>query len=484
MTKSKSSEGHIPSSVHQTQDLKMTEADSPMMREKLVQIFRAGLERVNPYTMINRHVRLEDNHLVVEIEDRRVEINLGEFKRIIIMGAGKASAPMALALEEILGERIDQGLVCVKYGHTAELKRVKLVEAGHPIPDKNGVKAARRMAALAVQADAETLVINCISGGGSALLPYPMDLQTSHGLVDLTLDEKQQTTSALLRCGADIREINCIRKHISSIKGGRLLQMLHPARVVNFILSDVVGDDLGSIASGMTTFDETTFASALEILQRYNLRNAIPPNVLFALECGAHGQISETVKRGDAALKLVDNILIGTNRQALKAAAAKASELGFYVQVITSQLRGESRFAARFLADIACDAAASDMFTRKPACLLWGGETVVTLRGQGKGGRNQEMALAFLKEMTDWEQESDKVFFLAASTDGNDGPTDAAGAFADASVINLHRPGSRTEIESFLAANDSYHFFEHHDAVFKTGPTNTNVCDLQVVLII
>lgn len=462
----------------------MTETDHLTMRNKLAQIFSAGLDRVNPHTMISRHVRLENNHLVVAIDDRRFAIDLGEFNRIILLGAGKASAPMALALEELLGDRIDQGLVCVKYGHSTELKRVELVEAGHPIPDQSGVQAARRMADLAVQADAKTLVINCISGGGSALLPYPMDRKTSRGLIDLSLDEKQQTTSALLRCGANIREINCIRKHVSAIKGGRLLQMLHPARVVNFILSDVVGDDLGSIASGMTTYDETTFAQALEILKRYNLRADIPAKVIRALEYGAQGRFPETVKRGDGSLDRVDNILIGTNRQALQAAAAKALDLEFIVQAITAQLTGEARCAAKVIADIARDVVASDMFTQKPACLLFGGETVVTLHGQGKGGRNQEMALAFLKDMTTWGQESGRVFFLAASTDGNDGPTDAAGAFADAGVINLQHPASQEEIEVSLASNDSYHFFENHGALYKTGPTNTNVCDLQVVLII
>ncbi|MGK2906929.1 MAG: glycerate kinase type-2 family protein [Desulfuromonadales bacterium] len=454
------------------------------MRNKLDQIFRAGLERVNPYAMITKHVRLDGNHMVVTIGQQRISIDLGDFKRIVLLGAGKASAPMALALEELLGDRIDQGLVCVKYGHTADLKRVELVEAGHPIPDQRGVQAAKRMASLVTEADAETLVVNCISGGGSALLPYPMDQQTSRGLVDLTLEEKQQTTSALLRCGADIQEINCVRKHISAIKGGRLLQMLQPARMVNFILSDVVGDDLGSIASGMTTYDETTYARALDILSRFNILNDIPQPVLQALEYGANGRIPETVKCGDTSLERVDNILIGTNRQALQAAAARASELGFFVQTITAQLTGEARYAAKVIADIARDVAISDMFSAKPVCLLFGGETVVTLKGEGTGGRNQEMSLAFLREMSKWKNESRRVFFLAASTDGNDGPTDAAGGFADIGVCDMMNPCSFTEIETYLNANDSYHFLEKNGALYKTGPTNTNVCDMQIVLIL
>lgn len=462
----------------------MTDTDYQTKRTQLAEIFTAGLNRVNPYTMMSRHVRLENNSLVVSIEERELKIDLADFKRIILLGAGKASAPMALALEELLGERIDQGLVCVKYGHKAELTRVELVEAGHPIPDQNGLRAAKRTADLALLADAETLVLNCISGGGSALLPYPMDRQTSLGIVDLSLDEKQRTTNALLRCGASIQEINCIRKHISALKGGRLLQKFQPARVVNFILSDVIGDDLGSIASGMTSHDETTFAQALDILKRYHLLDSIPQQVVQALENGAQGRIPETVKLGDKALERVDNILIGTNRQALQSAAKKAAELGFTVHALTAQLSGEARCAAKVIADIARDVAVNDMFVRKPACLLFGGETVVTLQGQGKGGRNQEIALAFLREIAGWKEEATRVFFLAASTDGNDGPTDAAGGFADLGVCNRKNQFDRDEIEAFLSANDSYHFLEKYHALFKTGPTNTNVCDIQIVLIL
>ncbi len=365
------------------------------MRKTLSEIFRAGLDRVDPYTMITRHVSLAGDRLVVAIEEQRIELDLRDYRRIFLLGAGKASGPMALAFEEILGERIEQGLICVKYGHTVELQRAELVEAGHPIPDENGVAAARRLAELADRADAETLVINCISGGGSALLPYPLDEGTSGGLVDLSLDVKQQTTAVLLRCGASIQEINCVRKHISALKGGRLLQMLHPARALNFILSDVVGDDLGSIASGMTTCDSTTFLQALEILQRYRIEPEIPQPVLLALEHGAQGRLPETVKPGDPCLERVDNILIGTNRQALQAAAAKAMAAGFHVQAVTAQLTGEARAAAKVLADIARDVAVSDMFAAKPACLLFGGETVVTLQGGGRGAETRRWPSPF-----------------------------------------------------------------------------------------
>ncbi len=454
------------------------------MRNQLESIFAAGLERVNPYTMISRHVRVADGRLRVEMEDYELSVNLDSYKRILLLGAGKASAPMAKAFEELLGNYIEKGLLCVKYGHTEALERVEIVEAGHPIPDENGVLAARRIAALASEADAETLIINCISGGGSALLPAPMDRRTSNNLLDLDLADKQLVTGQLLRCGADITEINCVRKHISGMKGGRLLQMMHPARSLNFILSDVVGDDLSSIASGVTSHDDTTFADALKIIERYKLREEIPANVLNVLEWGVQGHIPETLKKGDPALDTADNVLIGTNRQALLAAAAKAKELGYQVHPLTAQLCGEARHVAKVLADIAKDATCCDMFLKKPVCLITGGESVVTLQGDGRGGRNQEMALAFLQELSRWQHGQEQVHFLAASTDGNDGPTDAAGAFADVQALQCYHTQEGESIVDALKNNDSYHFFERIGALFKTGPTNTNVCDLQLMLIV
>lgn len=453
------------------------------MRNDLESIFMAGLDRVNPYSMIKRHVTLKGDILAVALEDYNTTIDLSSYKHIVLLGAGKASAPMAKAFEEILGNRIEKGLVCVKYGHTEPLERVEIVEAGHPVPDKNGVEAAKCIAAIAEEADADTLVINCISGGGSALLPYPMDKNTSNGLIELTLEDKQQVTSALLGCGADITEINCVRKHISGLKGGRLLQMLYPARSLNFILSDVIGDDLGSIASGVTSYDMTTFAEARAIIKRYNMCTQIPESVVQALELGAEGHITETLKADDPALQLADNILIGTNRQALLAAAEKAAELGYNVQSLTAQLSGEARNVAKSLADIAKDTTCSDMFIKKPACIIAGGETVVTLNGKGLGGRNQEMALAFLQELNRWQLGKERVHFLAASTDGNDGPTDAAGAFADNQALQLYHDQQEESINAALSNNDSYNFFNRINGLFKTGPTNTNVCDLQILLV-
>ncbi len=457
--------------------------EANQIRRNLSEIFAAALERVSPYSMIRNHVRLKDNTLLVESDRRQIVVDLNHFHRILLLGAGKASAPMARALEEILGTRINDGLVCVKYGHAEPLAHADIVEAGHPVPDDSGVQAARRMSGLAAAADAETLVINCISGGGSALLPSPLDSHSSGGLVELTLDDKQCITGALLGCGAGIREINCVRKHLSGLKGGRLAALLHPARSLNFILSDVIGDDLSSIASGMTSPDPTTFTDALGVIERYGLRGKIPAPVIRALEFGQQGRLVETPKPGDPFFAKVDNVVVGSNRLALQAAAARARSLGFPVQMLEAPLCGEARDEARMLAGLARQAALAVESAQRPLCLLAGGETVVTLRGTGKGGRNQELALAFLEQMAGWGEEKERVSFLSAATDGNDGPTDAAGAFADAEALRW--AGERgLSIGACLADNDAYHFFEATGALLKTGPTNTNVCDMQIALIV
>ncbi|MFW5486843.1 MAG: glycerate kinase type-2 family protein [Desulfovibrio sp.] len=452
------------------------------VRQHLDEIFQAGLARVNPLTMITSRVHLDGDTLRITLEDRQLEVDLSQYNRIWLLGAGKASGRMALAFETILGERIEKGFVCVKYGHTEKLKRCTLVEAGHPVPDENGVAAARQILEMAGEADERTLVINCISGGGSALLPCPAELCGPDCEINLTLADKQAVTNALLSSGVSIAEINCVRKHLSGIKGGRLLQAMYPARSLNFILSDVIGDDLGSIASGMTSCDTTTYTDALAICTRHNICDRIPASVMRCLEKGAEGSFKETVKPGAPELEPAENILIGTNRQAVLECVAKAKELGYNAQPLTAQLSGEARNAAHTLADIAKDVAGNDMFLPKPACIIVGGETVVTLQGKGKGGRNQEMALAFLENMRSWNGAGERIHFLAASTDGNDGPTDAAGAFADAAIFK-DAPDMAAKIDDYLAANDSYHFHCKAGSIYKTGPTNTNVCDIQIILV-
>ncbi|MFH1155298.1 MAG: glycerate kinase [Pseudomonadota bacterium] len=445
-------------------------------------IFRAGLSRVDPFQMIMDHVQVRGDILTINFENTSKQMNLAGFSRILVLGAGKATAPMARAFETLLGDRISQGIIAVKYGHTQQLNRIETIESGHPEPDENGVMAAVRLMDLATRADASTLVITLISGGGSALLPLPIGWDINGTPMTLSLSDKQAVTRALLKCGADITEINCVRKHLSGIKGGRFLQKIAPATSLNFILSDVVGDDLSSIASGLTSFDPTTYGDSLAILDRYGIAETIPARALDILRAGERGDVPETLKPGHQSLERSFNILIGTNRLAMGAARDKGLSLGYPVTCLTSRITGEAREVAKFLAGIAVDVAQSDMLVRKPAVILSGGEPVVTLRGKGKGGRNQEMALAFLAEIQRHPELFQGVTFLAASTDGNDGPTDAAGAFASLEILKRSQDKGLS-IKDALADNNSYHFFQTIDALFKTGPTNTNVCDLHILLV-
>lgn len=461
-----------------------TAAPKPQtIRYQLQQIFQAALKRVDPYRAILSRVSLCGDLLQVKTEELTVDLDLSQYDRILLLGAGKATAPMARAFEERLGDRITTGLICVKEGHLEPLRRTEVIEASHPIPDQRGLAAAHRLAELARAADQTTLIINCVSGGASALLPYPLDHESSAGVAAISLADKQQLTSLLLACGAPIEEINCVRKHLSAIKGGRFLRLAAPARSLNFILSDVVGDDLGSIASGLTSADPTSFTDAINIIDRHELRSRTPDSIMSALEHGQAGRLAETPKEGDKCLENATNILIGTNRYALLAAQRQAQQLGYHTRLGNVMITGEARNAARYLATIAREVAVSDAFMEKPACLLFGGETVVTLQGNGKGGRNQELALAFLQELAQWEQEQkEKVSFLSAATDGNDGPTEATGAFADIEILS--RAESATlNMDHYLANNDSFHFFKIVDGLLTTGPTNTNVGDLQMILI-
>jgi len=446
---------------------------SKIIRGHLERIFAAGVEKVKPRRLVTEYVRLSGRTLTLP----GTEIDLAGIERIVVYGAGKASASMALGLEEAMGGRITRGIVSVKRGHTEKLDLIELVEAGHPLPDENSVKAGRVIGELVREADGKTLLMGLISGGGSALLVDPF----SSGDTRLTFEDITRTTDALLRSGADIREMNCVRKHLSNIKGGRLAAAGYPALRVNLILSDVVGDGLDDIASGLTTHDTTTWADALGVVERYGLHDKIPENVLGLLRAGVNGAAEETPKEGDERLAGIINILLGTNATALHASCEKARELGYDTIALSSQVTGEAREVAKVLAGIARDTGKKCFMGRKPVCVLWGGETTVTVRGAGKGGRNQELALAFLRELDTGKRE-ENIYLLSASTDGNDGPTDAAGAFASARVLK-EADALGLDIDRFLQSNDSYNFFEKTGGLLKTGPTNTNVCDLQILIV-
>ncbi len=452
--------------------------EEALARRHLEEIFRAALEAVRPRQLLRSRLRVRRGELQVRSDDA-LRVPLGLFERILVIGAGKATASMAQGLEEVLGARIDGGLIVVKDGHTAPLARIETVEAGHPVPDRRGLAGAQRIVDLCRGADERTLVICLVSGGGSALLPLPYG--EGPGPV-LKLEHEQSVSETLLACGAAIREINCVRKHISGIKGGRLAAFIHPATTLNLILSDVVGDRLDTIASGLTVADGTTYAEALEVVKRYRLEGALPAEVVETLRRGAAGEIPETPKAGDPAFSRVHNVLLGTNHAGLSAAAARARKLGYRTLTLSSRITGEAREVARVLAAMALEVRRRAIPIAAPACILGGGETTVTLKGGGRGGRNQELALAFLAELAEGEELAGSIHFLSAATDGNDGPTDAAGAHASLEVLRLARERGLKPRE-YLAANDSYRFFDPLGALLRTGPTNTNVCDYQICLV-
>ncbi|MDR0600953.1 MAG: glycerate kinase [Treponema sp.] len=448
------------------------------IRADLGAVFEAALHRADPYHMIKENMNLDGPCLSLKTGEGTLQWDLDRYSRILVIGTGKASAKMALAVEEIMGERISEGVISVKPGHAENLRHIRMIPAGHPVPDAGSVDAGKTIANLCGESDENTLVISLVSGGGSALLCLPYAWEDAEGIHSLTLEDKQETTRALLACGADIKEINCIRKHLSLVKGGRLAALARPAESVNLVLSDVPGDRLDSIASGLFAPDGSTYSEAAAIIEKYGISGKIPAAAIKALRLGAEGKLNETPKTGNPAFERVRNILIGSNYGALLAAEKKARKLGYNTLVLSSEITGEAREAAKFYMGIARSVIKHDLAVKKPACIIAGGETTVTLRGGGKGGRNQEMALAFLAEL---EANPAGIYFLAASTDGNDGPTDAAGAFADGEI--LARGGEAgLSIRQYLAENDSYRYFDRLGFLYKTGPTNTNVCDIQIMI--
>lgn len=437
-------------------------------------IFHAALERVDPVAMICRCVSVEGGDLVVRTESEEARFPLGGYRNLVVTGMGKAGARMARGIERVLGDRITGGLIAVKEGYAEQLSHLPVLESGHPLPDDRSVHAAAELLALARASDEHTLAIVLISGGGSAIVCAPAE--------GISLQEKISTTDVLLSCGATIQEVNCVRKHLSAIKGGRLARAFFPATTLSLVLSDVVGDDLDSIASGPTVPDPTSYLDSLDVISRYHIEKRLPAHVVELLHRGAAGGIPDTPKPGDPAFDRARSMLLGTNRHALVAAEACAKGLGYSTLVLTSRLTGEAREAALMILGIGKDIASSGFPLARPACVIMGGETTVTLRGTGKGGRNQEMALAFLTALERAPKDGEGLLFLSASTDGSDGPTDAAGAFASSGLL-LRARAAGLKAGAFLANNDSYTFFDSCEGLVRTGPTNTNVCDIQILLV-
>ncbi len=437
--------------------------DSPH-REAILAVQRAALAAVEPGAALRRHVQRRGERLTVA--GRGYDLRACE--RVWVVGGGKAAPAMTAALCDLLGERLTGGLVITKYSHRTPgpaTGPVAVLEAGHPLPDEAGVAGARRLADLLSRATDRDLVLAVLSGGGSALLTLPAE--------GLSLADLQATTDLLLRCGATIVELNAVRKHLSRIKGGGLARLAAPAPVVSLILSDVVGDPPDVIASGPTAPDPTTFAEAWAVLRRYALVGRVPAAVRERLQAGMAGRLAETPKPGDALFERVQNAIVGSNRLAAEAAVRAARQAGLHALLLSTFVEGEARQVARVAAALAKELVHYDRPIPRPACLVWGGETTVTVRGSGQGGRNQELALAAALALDGLPG----VVLVALGSDGTDGPTDAAGAVATGQTVARAR-ALGLDPAVHLADNDAYPFFDALDDLIRTGPTGTNVNDL------
>jgi hydroxypyruvate reductase/glycerate 2-kinase len=436
-------------------------------REHVRSIFSAAVAAVDPFGLVKEHA--------VNIF---TGLDKNKFKKIYVAGFGKASYEMARGITENNERFITDAVVITKYGHAQAkktekklLNKIKVFEAGHPIPDENGMKATEEIIHLLNKADKDTLVLCLVSGGGSALLVSPYE--------GLDLTAKQDVTDLLLKAGADITELNTVRKHLSRLKGGRLVEIAYPAEMISLIISDVIGDKLDVIASGPTTPDSSTFSDAFRIIRKYRIEQRVPENAMNLIIRGSKGLIPETPKQGSSVFENVSNIIIGNNHKALIAAKEKAESLGYESEITSSNITGEAKDIGKGLAEKAKQVKNSLTHgAGKTICMISGGETTVTVKGKGKGGRNTELALGFAKEIEGLEG----ITLLSAGTDGTDGPTDATGAVVDGNTI-IKAKNRGLDPDTYLNRNDSYTFFQQVDALLITGPTGTNVMDAQILLI-
>jgi hydroxypyruvate reductase len=437
------------------------------LRETALEIFRAGLAAADPYQLLRNNSHLDEELWTCQTPEAKVSLDLPDKEsggRCIVVGAGKAAASLARALEETLGDRLTSGRIVVKHGHALPLERITIEEGGHPLPDRAGEEGTRRLVEDIKDLRSEDRVFFVLTGGASALLVAPAE--------GLSLADKIETTRLLLACGATIQEMNALRKHLSAVKGGRLLEWVSPAPAVALVISDVVGDDLSSIGSGPMSPDPSTFSECLGILERYELTRKVPEGVLQRLTHGAEGRIPETPKPGNPVFERSQHLILASNRLSVEAASGRAKEMGFDPEVFALDMTGSTHDNAR-----AFSARLLERSGKGRVALLAGGETTLVVKGSGKGGRNQEFALVAARDI----QKRKGMVVLSAGTDGTDGPTDAAGAFVDGTTDERARsqglaPGA------FLQNNDSYTLFDKTGDLLRTGPTGTNVMDLVIGL--
>jgi len=440
--------------------------DESVLRADLDEVIQAALAAVAPEPCLRRAVRFDGDILRV----REERIDLSQIERTVVVGMGKASARMAAYLEDLLGSRISEGLVVTATGYAVPTKRVTVVEGAHPVPDARCVAAAKGILDLVDGADENDLVIVLISGGGSALLTLPVP--------GIELADVISTNRILLRSGATIEQINTVRKHLSQVKGGQLAQRAFPAQTLALVLSDVPGDSLTAIASGPTVADPTTFQQAERILHRYRLWDKVPESVRRRIRTGARGELAETPKPASGSFKRVKTTIIGSGSVAAQAALERGMSLGYRTLLLTTTLEGEARVVGSTLAAVAREAVASGRPVEPPALIVAAGETTVTVRGKGKGGRNQELVLSAALEI----EEVPRVVIGSLGTDGRDGPTDAAGAAVDGGAVRRMRDLGISP-EDCLAQNDAYRALAATGDLIVTGPTGTNVADLCFVMV-
>lgn len=440
------------------------------LKLSLEKIYQSALKAVDPEQAVKTFLNRDKNTLIADnrpycIKDRK----------IFLVGAGKAGIPMARAVEEILAEHLSSGIIVVPYHHKGQLKKTTILEAGHPEPDNQGLQAGQEIVNFVNSTlTPKDLLLLVFSGGGSALLPAPSN--------KISLENKRKLTELLIKSGAEIQEINTIRKHLSRIKGGQLLNYTKGAQVIALLLSDIIGNDIPTIASGPTAADPTTFTDCIKIIKKYSIEKNIPKPIWNHLNEGVikKNNVIETPKPGDPCFKQVQHVIVGSNVLALEAAAHKAKQLGFSPMILSSSIAGDTSLAASMHVAIANEILHENHPLSAPCCLISGGETTVHVTGNGKGGRNQEFVLHCAQQIQNWK--SSQVLFASMGSDGIDGPTDAAGAFA--SPDTAHRAQLKSlSINDYLNRNDSYHFFSQLQDLIVTGPTQTNVMDLRFVLI-
>ena len=436
------------------------------LRGDAITVLEAALNSVGPYKAVLNNLKIVDGKLRVG----NFEASLDDLRKIVVIGGGKAGGAMAEAVESVLGDRVSGGCVNVLQGteFRYNLKKIRLQGASHPIPNNDGVRGVAEMLMLISSMREKDLVICLISGGGSALMPYPAE--------GISLEDKQDVTSRLLMKGATIDDLNAVRKHLSAIKGGQLARRCYPTRVVSLILSDVVGDPLDTIASGPTSPDTTTFRNAVDVLKKYKLWDDICSQVRERLEYGVKKVIVETPKPGDEIFNHVTNIIVGNNSIAAESAAEAAEALGYNSLIVSTMVEGEAAEVGTVLAGIARELAAKGRPLKPPAAVIVGGETTVNVRGSGRGGRNQELALSLARRITGL-----KAVAASLATDGIDGPTEASGAIVDGET-STKASKAGLSIEKFLAENDSHSFFKKIGDTIVTGPTGTNVNDLVLII--